>query len=280
LAHEAEDGLRWVQIAGSDPKEMADAARFNVEQGAQIVDINMGCPAKKVCRKAAGSALLSDLRLVEAILRQVVSAVEVPVTLKIRTGPSPEQINAPDVARLAEDAGIAAITIHGRTRACRFNGTAEYDTIAAVKASCGMPVIANGDISNGAQAKSVLDYTGADAIMVGRAAQGRPWLFRDIQGHLDGKDHTAPLPVQVIWQTLRQHLDALHDFYGPYMGVRIARKHIGWFLDAQGVARDRKQTFNRLEEPEEQHKWLNRYFAEPFAAEGDARAAVPCALAS
>lgn len=198
MVHIDEPGIRTVQIAGSDPKEMADAARINVESGAQIIDINMGCPAKKVNRKLAGSALLQYPDVVKSILTEVVNAVDVPVTLKIRTGWAPEHRNCEEIAQLAEDCGIQALTIHGRTRACLFNGEAEYDSIRAVKQKVSIPVIANGDITDPLKARAVLDYTGADALMIGRAAQGRPWIFREIQHYLDTGELLPPLP----WQRL------------------------------------------------------------------------------
>lgn len=195
MVHIDEPGIRTVQIAGSDPKEMADAARINVESGAQIIDINMGCPAKKVNRKLAGSALLQYPDVVKSILTEVVNAVDVPVTLKIRTGWAPEHRNCEEIAQLAEDCGIQALTIHGRTRACLFNGEAEYDSIRAVKQKVSIPVIANGDITDPLKARAVLDYTGADALMIGRAAQGRPWIFREIQHYLDTGELLPPLPL-------------------------------------------------------------------------------------
>ncbi len=196
MVHIDEPGIRTVQIAGSDPKEMADAARINVESGAQIIDINMGCPAKKVNRKLAGSALLQYPDVVKSILTEVVNAVDVPVTLKIRTGWAPEHRNCEEIAQLAEDCGIQALTIHGRTRACLFNGEAEYDSIRAVKQKVSIPVIVNGDITDPLKARAVLDYTGADALMIGRAAQGRPWIFREIQHYLDTGELLPPLPLQ------------------------------------------------------------------------------------
>src|SRR5690606_23453680 len=211
-----------------DPQMMAEAARQQVALGAQIIDINMGCPAKKVCRRAAGSALLRDEALVADILRTVVAAVEVPVSLKIRTGWSPEQRNAVSIARIAEDAGIQALAIHGRTRACRFEGPVEYDTIAAVTAAVDIPVIANGDIDSPQRASAVLRHTGASAIMVGRAAQGRPWLLGQIADYLESGRLSGPPSISEQAAILLAHLRALHDFYGEPQGVRIARKHIGW----------------------------------------------------
>ncbi|MCA6723012.1 tRNA dihydrouridine synthase DusB, partial [Vibrio alginolyticus] len=228
MVHIDEPGIRTVQIAGSDPKEMADAARINVESGAQIIDINMGCPAKKVNRKLAGSALLQYPDVVKSILTEVVNAVDVPVTLKIRTGWAPEHRNCEEIAQLAEDCGIQALTIHGRTRACLFNGEAEYDSIRAVKQKVSIPVIANGDITDPLKARAVLDYTGADALMIGRAAQGRPWIFREIQHYLDTGELLPPLPLAEVKRLLCAHVRELHDFYGPAKGYRIARKHVSW----------------------------------------------------
>ena len=211
MVHVDEPGIRTVQIAGSVPEEMADAARINVESGAQIIDINMGCPAKKVNRKLAGSALLQYPDQVKSILTAVVSAVDVPVTLKIRTGWSPEHRNCVEIAQLAEDCGIQALTIHGRTRACLFNGEAEYDSIRAVKQKVSIPVIANGDITDPLKARAVLDYTGADALMIGRAAQGRPWIFREIQHYLDTGELLPPLPLAEVKRLLCAHVRELHD---------------------------------------------------------------------
>ena len=218
-----------VQIAGADPAMLAEAARYNVGRGAQIIDINMGCPAKKVCNAAAGSALLANEALVAAIVSAVVRAVDVPVTLKIRTGTDPQQRNALRIARIAEDAGIAALAVHGRTRACAFVGPVEYDTIRAVKAAVGIPVIANGDIGSPQQARQVLDYTGADALMIGRAAQGRPWIFREIRHYLDHGELLAPPTVAEACAEILRHLDDHYAFHGEAAGVRIARKHLDWY---------------------------------------------------
>lgn len=209
---------------------MADAARINVESGAQIIDINMGCPAKKVNRKLAGSALLQYPDSVKSILTEVVNAVDVPVTLKIRTGWAPEHRNCVEIAQLAEDCGIQALTIHGRTRACLFNGDAEYDSIRAVKQKVSIPIIANGDITDPHKARAVLDYTGADALMIGRAAQGRPRIFREIQHYLDTGELLPPLPLAEVKRLLCAHVRELHDFYGQAKGYRIARKHVSWYL--------------------------------------------------
>ncbi|OHX12429.1 tRNA dihydrouridine synthase DusB [Chromobacterium sphagni] len=249
-----------VQIAGSDPAQMAEAARINVEQGAQIIDINMGCPAKKVCNVAAGSALLRDEALVARILDAVVKAVDVPVTLKTRTGWSPEHRNALRVAKMAEDCGIAALALHGRTREDMYRGDAEYDTIRAVKQAIRIPLIANGDIDTPAKARRVLDYTGADAIMIGRAAQGRPWIFREIQHYLDtGAELPAP-EVGEIRQLLLGHLDELYQFYGEYSGCRIARKHIAWYTKGLSGSNEFRQQMYRLESTETQRQAVNEYF--------------------
>ncbi|MDA0226256.1 MAG: tRNA dihydrouridine synthase DusB [Proteobacteria bacterium] len=228
LDHEGEPGPISVQIAGADPQWLADAARYNVGLGAQIIDINMGCPAKKVCHTAAGSALLENEPLVARILEAVVAAVAVPVTLKIRTGPNPLRRNAVQIARIAESAGVQLLTIHGRTRACAFGGMAEYDTIAEVKARVGIPVIANGDIRTPEDARAVLTRTGADGVMIGRAAQGRPWIFREIEPFLaDGRQVPPPTRAEIC-AVLLEHLDGLYGLYGEEHGARIARKHIGW----------------------------------------------------
>ncbi|MEE8482577.1 MAG: tRNA dihydrouridine synthase DusB, partial [Acidiferrobacterales bacterium] len=227
--HAGEDEPRSVQIVGADPALMAQAAQYNVDQGAQIVDINMGCPAKKICKVAAGSALLKDEPLVKSILKSVVDSVNVPVTLKIRTGWDTDNRNGVAIARIAEDIGIQALAVHGRTRACAYRGDAEYDTIAAIKAAVSIPVIANGDITTPEKAKHVLDYTGADGVMIGRAAQGRPWIFREIQHFLETGEHLAEPSLIEIRTTLLEHVSNLYEFYGEYAGVRIARKHISWY---------------------------------------------------
>jgi tRNA-dihydrouridine synthase B len=233
LNHGGETEPRSVQIAGTDAAMMARAAQLSVECGAQIIDINMGCPAKKVCKKAAGAALMKDPKMVAEILTAVVASVDAPVTLKIRTGWSPQQRNGIEIARIAEDCGISALAIHGRTRACGFNGEAEYHTIAEIKSAVSIPVIANGDIDSPHKALQVIQQTGADAVMIGRAAQGRPWLCRQIDqflatGHIvDAPDDNA------IKHILLEHLQALYAFYGEFMGVRIARKHVGWYLKDQ-----------------------------------------------
>jgi tRNA-dihydrouridine synthase B len=229
IDHAGEVAPIAVQIAGADPAMMADAARYNVDQGAQIIDINMGCPAKKVCNAAAGSALLANEKLVASILDAVVAAVPVPVTLKIRTGANMASRNATCIARIAEDAGVAALTVHGRTRACAFVGAVEYDTIAAVKRTVRIPVIANGDIDTPEQALAVLLHTGADALMIGRAAQGRPWIFREVAHFLATGVHLSPPTVAEARALIVAHLADHYDFYGEDAGVRIARKHLGWY---------------------------------------------------
>ncbi|HHJ19593.1 MAG TPA: tRNA dihydrouridine synthase DusB [Gammaproteobacteria bacterium] len=236
-----------VQIVGHDPAIMANAARYNVELGAQIIDINMGCPAKKVCRKLAGSALLADEALVEKILYAVTQAVSVPVTLKIRTGTTATRRNAVQIARIAEAAGIQLLAIHGRTREARFSGTAEHDTTRAVCQSVSIPVLANGDIHTPQQAQDVLKYTGAAGLMIGRAAQGNPWIFREISHFLiNGKLRNRPSAEEVL-STLSGHLRSLHAFYGEQAGVRIARKHIGWYLQAMGQNRQDRAKINTIE---------------------------------
>lgn len=232
--HDGESEPRSVQILGADPDKMAEAAKRNVDEGAQIIDINMGCPAKKVCKVAAGSALMRDERLVSQILEAVVKAVSVPVTLKIRTGWSPEHKNAVTIASIAEASGIAALTIHGRSRSCGFSGTAEYTTIAEVKAKVKLPVIANGDIDSAEKARFVLDSTHADALMIGRAALGAPWLFREILACMRGEAPMAPPEGKVLLQMVKSHIADLHAFYGEHQGLRVARKHIGWYCQRHG----------------------------------------------
>jgi tRNA-dihydrouridine synthase B len=249
-----------VQIAGADPATMADAARANVDGGAQIIDINMGCPAKKVCNRAAGSALLRDEPLVAGILEAVVRAVDVPVTLKIRTGWDPEHRNAVRVARIAEDAGIRLLAIHGRTRACGFGGSAEFETIREVKRATRLPVVANGDIATPEEAKRVLDYTGADGVMIGRAAQGAPWIFRDIEHFLATGRRAAPPPLARIRAVLLEHLAELHEFYGPETGVRVARKHVGWYVKPLAGSAQFREALNRIESCDEQLALVGRWF--------------------
>ena len=250
-----------VQIAGAAPEMMADAARYNVDKGAHIIDINMGCPAKKVCRVDAGSALMRDELLVARILEAVVNAVSVPVTLKIRTGWDREHKNALAIARIAEACGIQSLAVHGRTRSDLYEGAAEYDTIRAVKASVKIPVIANGDIDSPQKAKAVLAYTGCDAVMIGRAAQGRPWIFREIAHFLEtGRALQAPAFAE-IHEIASQHLRDLHLFYGEYKGVRIARKHIGWYLENLPGGQAIRQAMNEIETADAQSMALDQYFA-------------------
>ncbi|RUO19031.1 tRNA dihydrouridine synthase DusB [Aliidiomarina iranensis] len=264
MVHSNEPGIRSVQIAGSDPEMMASAAQHNVAEGAQIIDINMGCPAKKVNKKLAGSALLQDPELVERILHSVVNAVDVPVTLKIRTGWAPEHRNGVTIAKIAEQAGIQALAVHGRTRACMYKGFAEYDTIAAIKAAINIPVIANGDITSPQKAREVLDYTAADAVMVGRGAQGNPWIFREIVHYLrTGEMLAAPNGTEIA-QVMKRHIRQLHELHGEHRGMRIARKHIGWYMQgnlqqAPGSS-DFRREFNTLESAEAQLAALEHYF--------------------
>ena len=256
--HDNEIAPRSVQIAGSEPLEMAAAARYNVERGAQIIDINMGCPAKKVCRKAAGSALLADEGRVQSILLAVIAAVDVPVTLKIRTGSAPIARNGVSIARIAEDAGVAALAVHGRTRACAFSGRAEYDTIADIVTAINIPVFANGDINSPQMAADVMAHTGAAGVMVGRAAQGRPWLCGQIAAYLESGVMPPPLRADQQLATLHRHVTQLHRFYGDFMGVRIARKHVGWYLNADRDTREQHRQFNQLTAPEDQLFYIER----------------------
>jgi tRNA-dihydrouridine synthase B len=258
--HQGEPDPISVQIAGADPAMMAEAARYNVGEGAQIIDINMGCPAKKVCNVMAGSALLQDEPLVGRILRAVVEAVEVPVTLKIRTGWDRHNKNALAVARIAADSGIQLLSIHGRTRACGYTGHAEYDTIAAVKSATRLPVVANGDIATPQQAKFVLDYTKADGIMIGRAAQGRPWIFREIAYFLKTGVQLPPPLATEIHQVLIAHLYDLYAFYGVDTGVKIARKHISWYTRGLVGSASFRHSMNQLPTIEEQLAAVNRFF--------------------
>lgn len=252
LAHSEELGLNAVQIAGSDPLEMAQAAAINVAYGAEIIDINMGCPAKKVNRKLAGSALLQFPDLVEKILKEVVNAVDVPVTLKIRTGWDKANRNCVQIGKIAEQSGIQALTIHGRTKECLFEGEAEYDNIRAVKQSISIPVIANGDIDSASKAKKVLEYTGADAIMIGRAALGNPWLFQAVEALVEHDSIIQTPSLREKCGHILRHIQELHQFYGEQKGYRIARKHVAWYL--QGIQPDSvfRQTFNAINEPKEQ----------------------------
>lgn len=258
--HEGEVDPISVQIAGADPTMMAQAACYNVEQGAQIIDINMGCPAKKICNTMAGSALLQNERLVGKILDSVVRAVDVPVTLKIRTGWDKEHKNALVIARIAENAGIQALAIHGRTRACAYTGNAEYDTIATVKTAVRIPIIANGDINTPEEAKKILEYTAADAVMIGRAAQGRPWIFREINYFLATGSYLPSPEVNEIHHVLINHLRDLYDFYGEYSGVRIARKHISWYTKGLIGSAVFRHAMNRLQTTDQQLSVINEFF--------------------
>jgi len=274
LNHKNEKGIRSVQIAGTDPLELAEAARFNVEHGAQIIDINMGCPAKKVCNVLAGSALLKNEPLVAEILSSVVNAVDVPVTLKIRTGWDHDNKNAVNIAKLAEQSGIQVLVVHGRTRADAYKGEAEYETIADVKSRVKIPVIANGDISSPEKAKQVLKFTQADGLMIGRAAQGNPWIFNQIKQYIADGTVIAPPERFEVGSVLTEHLQNLYEFYGERSGVRIARKHIGWYLKAGYKQNDSsqyasqynreiesfRQRVNQVDEASTQLELLNQFF--------------------
>jgi tRNA-dihydrouridine synthase B len=260
LDHRGEPEPIAVQIVGADPQAMAEAARRNADRGAQIIDINMGCPAKKVCRVAAGSALLLDELLVGHILEAVVNAVEGPVTLKIRTGWDPRQRNGVRIACIAEESGIQALAVHGRTRACGFSGAAEYHTIRAVKQAVRIPVIANGDIDSPQKARKVLEFTGADGLMIGRAAQGRPWIFREIAHYLASGSLLQEPPTEWIRSTLIDHLGALYDFYGDYLGVRIARKHIAWYSKSRQDAAAFRARINNSDTKQQQLDEIGRFF--------------------
>ena len=260
LDHSGEDEPISVQIAGTEPQQMAQAAQFNVAHGAQIIDINMGCPAKKVCNVAAGSALMKDEKRVAAILQATVEAVDAPVTLKMRTGWDRQNRNALTIARIAEDCGIAALTVHGRTREDKYAGEAEYDTIAEVAASVQIPVIANGDIDSPQKARKVLAHTDADALMIGRAAQGRPWLFREILHYLQTGELLPPPSPDEIKSVLLRHIKSLHRFYGEYKGVRIARKHIGWYCNQHAGARIFRQAVNQVEQAQQQLDLIEEFF--------------------
>ncbi|MGQ0286444.1 tRNA dihydrouridine synthase DusB [Pasteurellaceae bacterium 22721_9_1] len=260
LSHHQDAGINAVQIAGADPEEMALAAQVNVEYGAQIIDINMGCPAKKVNKKLAGSALLQYPDLVAKILEAVVNAVDVPVTLKIRTGWDRQHRNCVEIAKIAQQSGIQALTIHGRTRECLFEGEAEYDNIKAVKQAVSIPIIANGDITTVEKAKFVLDYTGADAIMIGRGALGQPWLFRSMVSLIETNSLLSEPDLAEKCGVILQHIAALHQFYGAEKGYRIARKHVGWYLQGIFPDSDFKQTFNAITSADEQLVALEDFF--------------------
>ena len=261
MNHDGEDAPIAVQIAGNDPQIMAEAARFNVSRGAQIIDINMGCPKKKVCKADAGSALLRDESLVARILEAVVNAVDVPVTLKTRTGWSPDSRNAIRVAQIAQNAGIQALTLHGRTRACGFDdGTVEYDSIKSVKAAVTIPVIANGDVDSPSRAKWVLDYTGADAVMIGRAAQGRPWIFRDTEYFFEHAELPPAPEVSEVAALMQAHLEDHYTLYGENSGVRSARKHIGWYTEGLPGGEAFRDALNVLTESDAQLAAVRAYF--------------------
>jgi len=259
--HDGEIEPRCVQILGAEPQLLAKATQYNVENGAQIIDINMGCPAKKVCNVMAGSALLKNETLVGKILEAVVNAVNVPVTLKIRTGWDIDHRNGVRIAQIAEQASVKALAVHGRTRACGFSGDAEYDTIAAIKAAVKIPVIANGDICSPEKAKYVFDYTGADAIMIGRAALGCPWIFREINHYLTTGEKLPPPSITEIREILLAHLDSLYQFYGEYTGVRMARKHLSWYSKGQPHGAVFRNTVNRVESSIEQINLTQAFFA-------------------
>jgi tRNA-dihydrouridine synthase B len=258
--HAGEMEPKAVQIAGAVPEELAECAKFNVDRGAQIIDINMGCPVKKVCNNWCGSALLQHEDLVQRILESVVRAVDVPVTLKFRTGWDRQNKNALTIARMAEQAGIAMLTLHGRTRADGYKGDAEYDTIAAVKAAVGIPVVANGDITTPEKAKFVLAHTGADAVMIGRAAQGRPWICREIDHYLRTGEHLPAPKVDEVRELMNEHLPAHYGFYGEYLGVRTARKHIGWYVQDLPGGEEFRQRMNLLESTAEQLAAVDEFF--------------------
>jgi len=260
MLHGEEAGIRSVQIAGSDPEELAYAAQVNAENGAQIIDINMGCPAKKVNKKLAGSALMKEPALVEQIVKSVVNAVDIPVTLKIRTGWCENTRNGIEIAKIAESNGIQSLAVHGRTRSDFYKGEAEYDTIKAIKKTISIPVVANGDIDSAEKAEQVLNYTGADAIMIGRAAQGRPWIFREINHFLTHGSQLSPPSMAEIRSIMLEHVKELHKFYGDFMGVRFARKHVSWYMQTHDQGKAFRSIFNALESTKEQLDALTRYF--------------------
>lgn len=280
--HDGEMEPKAVQIAGADPQDLADCARFNVDRGAQIIDINMGCPVKKVCNSWCGSALLQHEDLVEKILHAVVGAVDVPVTLKFRTGWNRENKNALRIARIAEQAGIRMLTLHGRTRADGYSGHAEYETIAAVKAAVGIPVVANGDIGTPEKAQWVLEQTGADAVMIGRAAQGRPWICREIDHYLRTGSHLPAPLVQEVRALMHEHLQAHYAFYGEFLGVRTARKHIGWYVRDLAGGEQFRRAMNLLESTAQQLLAVDKFFESQrgFGERLQYRPAAPEALAA
>ena len=260
MNHLGETGIRSVQIAGADPDLMAEAAAFNEKNGAQIIDINMGCPAKKVNKKLAGSALMQHPQLVEDIIKAVVKAVKVPVTLKTRTGWDTDNRNGVEIARIAQRNGIQCLAIHGRTKACMYKGQAEYNTIKEIKENVQIPVIANGDITSPQQAKQVLEFTNADGLMIGRAAQGRPWIFREIDHYLRTGHILAPPEKEEVRSILLEHVTNLHQLYGDVLGPRIARKHVGWYLADQDKDRSFRKRFNAIEDCQQQFDDLNAFF--------------------
>lgn len=260
MVHSNEAGIRAVQIAGSDPEELAYAAQINAENGAQIIDINMGCPAKKVNKKLAGSALMKEPALIEQIVKAVVNAVDIPVTLKMRTGWCENSRNGIEIAKIAEANGIQSLAVHGRTRCDFYKNNAEYDTIRAIKKAISIPLIANGDITSAEKAEQVLSYTGADAIMIGRGAQGRPWIFREINHFLATGSHMLAPSLDEVRSILIEHVTALHHFYGEYMGVRFARKHVSWYMQQHQQGKMFRSIFNDLEAPSEQLDSLTMYF--------------------
>lgn len=262
LPHQDDLEPKAIQIAGTEPEQMANAAKANVALGAQIIDINMGCPAKKVCNKAAGSALMKDEKLVESILQAVVKAVNVPITLKMRTGWDSSNKNALTIAKIAEQSGIKAIAIHGRTRADLYNGEAEYDTIAEIKQQISLPIFANGDITSPEKARFVLNYTKADALLIGRAAQGNPWLFREINYFLETGHHYSSPTFAERKRVMLEHLTALHTLYGEAMGMRIARKHMGWYLSYLPEGIVFKHQFNQLKSAQEQYTYIKNIFTQ------------------
>ncbi len=274
MDHSGETGVRVVQIAGSEPTLMAEAAKYNVDLGAQIIDINMGCPAKKVNKKLAGSALLQDPKLVANILRSVVNAVDVPVTLKIRTGWNEQNRNGVEIAHIAEDSGIQSLAVHGRTKACMFKGMVEYDTIKSIKSAVNIPIVANGDINDAESAQKVLNYTGADAIMIGRAAQGNPWIFRQIDHYLKYSKLIDKPSANEMAEISIKHVQDIYDLYGEPMGVRIARKHVGWYISSYDTKKIFRRYFNSLETSDLQIKALEDFFSllpsQPLPNDSDA----------
>jgi len=276
LAIDADLSPRVVQIAGSEPAAMAQAATLAVDRGADIIDINMGCPAKKVCRRLAGSALLRDEELVRRILDAVVDAVDVPVTLKMRTGWSPDRRNGPRIARIAQRAGISALAVHGRTRACAYRGDAEYDTVRDIKLAVDIPVFANGDVLNPLKAEQVIKYTGADGIMIGRGARGRPWLLQQVHDYIEGKILTPNPPLRTQRATIIDHLENTYRFYGEQTGVKVARKHLAWFTEQMVDGATFRKTVMRAENTRVQMRKTEEFLARRVAGENtDASGQLP-----